>query len=53
MKINMVDCVLLIQGGVSANTAVSVNSRGCGLWCHILQILQMDCSETLLMIYGD
>ncbi len=31
VKINMADCLRLIQGGVSANTAVSINSRGWGL----------------------
>ncbi len=31
MKINTADCARLTQGGVSANTAVSVNSRGRGL----------------------
>ncbi len=43
----MVDCVRLTKGGVSANTAVSVNSRGRGLYNVTA------CSEKLLMIYED
>ncbi len=31
MQINMADSVWLTQGGVTANTAVSVKSRGRGL----------------------
>ncbi len=31
VKINTADCVRLTQGGVSANTTVSGNSRGRGL----------------------
>ncbi len=41
----MVDYVRLAQGGVSANTTVSVNSRGRG-WSSVM-------SQFMLMIYGD
>ncbi len=52
MEINMADCVQLTQGGVSANTAVCINSLGgaCKMWCRILQILSTACSDTQLMI---
>ncbi len=35
VKISMVDWVQFAQGGVSVNTAVSVNICGRGLWYHI------------------